>query len=175
MTVVTDQSHTRFLAITHRTDVDEWRAMLARKSAVARYFRELDEAAENPKPRRVPKPVQVKAPPKPRPSRARGPRPYQPEARPCPVCGCDTRPDSAKAAAVFPGMQPRKSKGRCLRCYKKSQRKTNRDPRRVRPCVKCGHLTRPAKTPIAKFPGTIQRQTADTCQTCYRRERRTAA
>jgi len=50
MSVVTDQSFVRFLAVSHRTDVEAWRAEVARKSARNRYFLSLDEAAKSASP-----------------------------------------------------------------------------------------------------------------------------
>jgi len=176
MSVITDQSHARFLSITHTTDLDEWRATLAKKSAVNRYFRELEEAAKAPA-KVQPKPRRRKAEPKP--PRERKPRaarkPAEQRIRPCPTCGRDTRPDSPVSEKEFPDLSPRKSKGLCLRCYRRTRHKNQNNLVKVRPCTQCGFPTRPSHSPVADFPGTRVRHNAEICQICYKRDRRKAA
>lgn len=45
----------------------------------------------------------------------------------------------------------------------------------VRPCVDCGHPTRPSRATITRFPGTRQRATGGRCANCYQRLRRGGA
>jgi len=167
MTVVVDQSHTRFLSIRHDTDVEAWRATLAVKSEQQRHFLALEQAAKapakvQPKPRRRSTAGRVSQP--------RTPGVHEAHLAPCTVCGTLTRPDSVAAKAAHPDLPRRRTKGMCATCFNAHRRKPT--PPKIRECDQCGTPTRPARTPRTQYPGTRARQNGDTCQACYKRERR---